>query len=525
MVATLLKLRFRVLGNQLARSPWQLVGFIFGALYGLGVLAGVLIGLFFLGSADLTTAGAVITGVGSLVTLGWVLGPLFVFGVDTTLDPSRLLVFPMPLGRMMVALALAGVTGIPGIITSVAALGTLITWAHWPIAVVAAIVCIPLAVLTAVVASRAMASLASGLGGKRRFREASGILVFIPIMLAGPIIAGVATGFALNLDTVMVVVRVLGWTPIGAAWAVPADVAGGDWLAAGAKFVIALATLALLWALWRWSLGESLTSPHQSSAAAVEPGKLGLFGRVPTGPAGAVFARSLTYWLRDPRYLRQLIVIPLVPVLLWFYARDGDVLSALGFTAPFIAFLLGIALYADISYDGTAFGTEVATGAPGRADRVGRVLAASVIAIPLTLVAAIVPFAISGEWTRFPGILGMSLGLLLTSYGVCAVTSARLVVPVAASGDSAFKRVPGTSFLQGISFLVIWLVAIVLASPAIVVGLIGFFTESAMLNWIALAAGIVLGIVFLVVGIVVGGRMLDRTGPLLLSRLKAMKNA
>ena len=31
MVATLLRLRFRVLANQLSRSPWQLVGFIFGA--------------------------------------------------------------------------------------------------------------------------------------------------------------------------------------------------------------------------------------------------------------------------------------------------------------------------------------------------------------------------------------------------------------------------------------------------------------------------------------------------------------
>lgn len=118
MVATLLRLRFRVLGNQLARSPWQLVGFIFGCLYGLGVLAGVVVGLVLLGFGELQLATQVIVGVGSLVTLGWALVPLVAFGVDTTLDPDRLVVYPMTLSRMMTALAIAGVCGIPGIITS-----------------------------------------------------------------------------------------------------------------------------------------------------------------------------------------------------------------------------------------------------------------------------------------------------------------------------------------------------------------------------------------------------------------------
>lgn len=525
MVATLLRLRFRVLGNQLTRSPWQLVGFIFGALYGAGVLVGAIIGLVLLGFGELALATNVIVGAGSLVTLGWVLGPLIAFGVDTTLDPQRLVVFPMSLRRMMVALTLAGVCGIPGMVTSAAALGTLATWIHWPVAIFAAIVCIPLAVLTAVVASRTVASLASGLGGKRRLREASGVLVFIPLMLAGPIIAGVATGFALNLDTLLVVIRIMGWTPVGAAWAVPADAAAGDWVAAAAKLVIALATLALLWTLWRWSLADSLAHPRVSSAASVQPGRIGLFGRVPSTAGGAVFARSLTYWVRDPRYLRQLIVVPLIPVLLWFYIRDGDVAAGLSFSAPLIALMVGIVLYADISYDGTAFGTEVASGVSGRADRAGRTLAAAVIAVPLVLVSAVLPFLFSGNWAQFPGILGMSIGILLTSYGVCAVTSAQLVVPVAASGDNAFKRVPGSTFLQGLTFFGIWLVAIVLSSPAIVLGLIAFFTGDAVLSWIAFLVGTVMGLVCVVVGIVVGGRLLDRSGPVLLSRLKAMKNA
>ncbi|MCP2638469.1 hypothetical protein K0817_018095 [Microbacterium sp. HD4P20] len=525
MVATLLRLRFRVLGNQLMRSPWQLVGFVFGALYGLGLLVAIVVGLVFLGFGDLALAANVIVGAGSLVTLAWAVVPLIAFGVDTTLDPDRLVVFPMSQARMMVALTLAGVCGIPGIVTSAATLATIATWVHWPAAIVAWVVSAPLAVLTAVVASRTVATLASGFGSGRRFREVSGILIFIPLILAGPIIAAVATGLSAGGGALLDILPVLGWTPLGAAWAVPADAAAGDLIAAAAKLLIALATLAVLWLLWRKALARSLVRPRHSSAAAVKPGALGWFGRVRTGAAGAIFARALTYWTRDPRYLRQLVGAPLVPLVLWFYARDGDPFVALAFSAPIIAFVIGIVVYADISYDGTAFGTELITGASGRADRIGRTFAAAAVALPLVLLAAILPFAFSGQWQQFPGILGMSIAILFVCYGVCAVTSAQLVVPVAASGDNPFKRVPGSTFLQGLAFFGIWLAALLLSAPAVIVGAIGFFTHNAVLSWIAFAGGIVLGTVVLAVGVLVGGNMLNRTGPVLLARLKAMKNA
>ncbi|MFC8681891.1 hypothetical protein ACFT30_10235 [Microbacterium ureisolvens] len=525
MVATLLRLRFRVLGNQLARSPWQLVGFIFGALYGVLVLVGIVAALVLLGFGDVGLAGTVIVGAGSLVTLGWALVPLVAFGVDTTLDPERLVVFPMSTTRMMVALTVVAVCGIPGMITSAAALATVATWAHWPAAVGAWLVSTPVAVLTAVVASRAVSTVASGVGSGRRFREVAGILIFIPLILAGPIIVGLASGVAVNAATLAEVVPLLGWTPLGAAWAVPADAATGDLGAAAAKLLIALVTLAALWLLWRAALARSLVRPRHTSTAAVRPGALGWFGRVPTGATGAIFARAVTYWTRDPRYLRQLIAVPLVPVLLWFYAREGDPLVALAFSAPIIAFIIGIVVYADISYDGTAFGTELATGARGRADRLGRILAAAALAVPLVVLAAILPFAFAGDWTQFPGVLGMALGILFTCYGVCAVTSAQLVVPVAGSGDNPFKRVPGTTFLQGLAFFGIWLVALALSAPAVIVGFIAYFTQNSALSWVALAVGIVLGVAVLVAGILIGGRMLDSSGPVLLARLKAMKNA
>lgn len=525
MVATLLKLRFRVLGNQLARHPAQLVGFVIGALYGVALLVGVVAALVVLGFGELQTAAVVITGVGCLLTLGWIVGPLLAFGVDATLDPDRLVVFPMSLRRMMVALALAGATGVPGIITVLAALATLATWVHWPAALPAWLVCAPLAAATAVVASRAVAALAAGMSGGRRLREASGIMIFIPLILAGPILAGTMAGFALNLESLEGVVRALAWTPLGAAWAVPADAAAGDWLVALARLAIAAGSFAAAWALWGWALGRALVRPREHASGRLAAGRIGWFARVPANATGAIFARALTYWIRDPRYLRQLVVVPLVAAMLWLWVRDGDIVVALGFAAPLIALFLGMAPYADISYDGTAFGLQLATNATGRSDRAGRLLAAAVVALPALVVGAAIPLVLSGDAAQLPGILGMSAGILLTCYGVCAITSALLVVPVPGSDDNPFKRVPGTTFLQGLVFLGIALGAVVLSSPTIIVGTTAILTADPALGAVAALIGITLGAGILSIGIVVGGRTLDRTGPMLFARLRAMKNA
>jgi len=525
MVATLLKLRFRVLGNQLARSPWQLVGFLFGALWGVGVLGLAVLGLVFLGFQGVEFATPFLIGAGSALVLGWILGPIIAFGIDTTLDPAKLVVFPMTTGRMMWAMVLAGVTGVPGIIASVAALATFAVWLHSPAAAIVAVFSIPLGVLLCVVASRTVASLSSGFSSGRRFQEAAGIIVFIPIILAGPILGGAVALLATAGDGLFVFLRVLSWTPLGAPWAAPADAASGDWLPAIAKVLIAAATIAVLVLLWRWSLVTSLENPKQVSSSGVKAGKIGWFGRFPATPAGAITARALTFWLRDPRYLRQLIIVPLMPVILLLYSRGGNADLVFTFTAPVIALVLGIAIYTDISYDGTAYGSQLATRATGRDDRIGRVTAAALVGLPLTVLAAVLAAAFTNGWQHLPAALGVSLGLLLTCYGVCAVSSAQFVIPVAAPGDSPFKRVPGTTFTMGLAFMGIWLVGIGLSLPEIVLGAIAIFGGSILFGWISLAVGVVLGVVFLLVGIHVGGRMLDRNGPVLLSRLKAMKNA
>lgn len=532
MVATLLRIRFRVLINTLAASPWQIVGFILGTLGALGTLALVNIGLFAVGFAGLEPSRLVVTIGGALLLLGWTLGPLFIAGVDTTLDPVKLAPFPITTGQMMRALTLAGLTGVPGLATVLGALGIFLAYFRWPAAAAAAVVCIPLGLITCVVASRLVAALSSGAGGNRRTRELIGGAAFLVIVLAGPITIGilnlVEAGISAGPDPLgrlNEVVSTLSWTPLAAAWAVPGDLAAGAILPALGKFAIAVATVVALWLLWRQSLVAAQTSPHQRSAASAKPGKLGWFGRMPTGPTGATSARAITYWLHDPRYLRQLLVVPIFPLLMLFYS-GGDVTSPLfAFSGVLVAFILGVVPYADVSYDGTAFATVLATGIRGRQDRAGRTFAASAIGLPLILVIGIVATGLSGRWELLAPVLGASIGLLLTGYGVSAVSSAFIVVPVPAPGDSPFKRVPGTNALAGFLMLGIWLGIGVLGLPSLILAILAATTGQAVFGWLALVVGLALGAAIAVGGVLIGGRGFDRNAPALLARLRTFKNA
>ncbi len=525
MVATLVKLRFLVLRNSLKRSVWQLVAVIIGGLYGLGVLGFAVIGLVALRFAPVELASTILVLAGSALILGWIVLPLVTFGIEQTLDPARLVVFPLPMGKLLVGLTVAGVLGVPGIVTSIAALATVATWSLDVLTAIGAFVGAVLGVLICVIGSRTMAALSTSLQSRRRFRELSGILIFIPLILLGPLIAGLAQGIRNSSDALPGLARSLSWSPLGAPWSIPADLAIGDYGPAALKLLIALATLAVLVLVWRRSLALALVTPKASGGHRVARGKTGLFGVLPATPAGAIAARCLTYWRRDPRYARQLIIVPLVPVLLWFYSNNLHSFALFNATGPIVAFLLALAIYTDISYDGTAFATHIADGVRGRDDRIGRVAALAVIAVPLVLLLTIASVWLSGSWNLLPMLLGLSAAALLAGFGVSSVSSARVVVPVPAAGDNPFRSAPGAGFTTMLSGFAIWGVSLLLVIPAVVVGVLSLVFDSALLGWLTLVVGLGLGAVFLVLGVRMGGAELDRRAPDLLVRLKSQRGA
>src|SRR4051794_13261978 len=195
-----------------------------------------------------------------------------------------------------------------------------------------------------------------------------------------------SSGLRSSADALPAVAAGLGWSPLGAVWAVPGAFAAGDAGGALLRLLIALATFAVLWAVWRWGLARSLVTPVHAASRVRAPGKSGLFGVFPGTAAGAIAARCLTYWFRDPRYLRQLLVIPLLPAVMWFYASINGPLGYLLAAGPVVAFSLGIGMIADVSYDSTAFALHVSKAVPGRADRWGRATALLSFALPATVI-------------------------------------------------------------------------------------------------------------------------------------------
>ncbi|MGL4339844.1 MAG: transporter [Rhodoglobus sp.] len=523
MVATLIRLRFLLLTNSLKKHPWQIVAVVCGGIYGLGILGAVVVGLFGLSFADRDFARAVTVLAGAALTFGWIVLPVLTSGIDQTVDPTRLVTFPIPLNTLLLSLAISGVLGVPGIVTSVAALATATTWWQQPVVVIVAVICATIGVLTCVIGSRMLVALSSRIGAGRRAREAKGIVVFLPILLLGPIILALTRLLRDTSDLLPRSADIVSWTPFGAIWAVPADMASGDFGRAGLEFLIGLATLVALILLWRWSLAVALETSDRSATATAGKRRLNLFTVFPGTPSGAVAARALTYWIRDPRYAQSLITIPVVPVLIFFYAGSSDGLGPLNAVAPIIAVLLSLSIYTDVSYDNTAFALHLQTGLRGRDDRSGRVIGLAVFAMPLCLVLAIASVWVTTSWEILPGILGITIGILLTGFAVSSLISGRFTFMVPAPGESPFTAKPGGGMSLMLSTFASWSVLTILTLPELVLAIVGFVTGIAIFGWLSLVVAILLGLGLLIVGVRVGGAILDRRGPDLLAQLQKQR--
>ncbi|MFJ7750687.1 transporter [Arthrobacter sp. NPDC097144] len=523
MVAHLLRLKLTLLRNSLRRSPWQIVGIVLGALYGLFVLTGLFAGLFFLSTTDQELARTAIVLVGAAAVLGWALIPVLATGVDLTLDPARFVTFTVPLPKLLAGLAIGGLIGIPGAVTLLAALASAAVWWRSPAAVAAGVVSALIAVFTCVIAARVTVAASTSLSSSRRFKDISGLVAIIPLVLLGPLIAGIASGVSSASDYLPSLARTVSWTPLGAVWAVPADLALGQTGSAAAKLGIAVVFMGLLAWAWKVLLVRALVTPPHNAGARRKGGKLGFFGVFPGTPTGAVAARALTYWIRDPRYGASLLIIPLLVVVLLFLNRtDGEPVLPL-FLGPLVAFLLAYGLSADVAYDNTAFTLHVSTGVSGAADRAGRVLACAVFAVPVVLIASVLPCLLLGRAELLPVVLGVSLGMLLSGFGLSSVVSARYTYNVPLPGENAFKTPPGsgarTFLVQGLGMTA----QLVIVLPVLALALAAVLTGSALLSWLTLAAGLLLGAGLLLAGIRIGGRWMDRRGPELLQAVSVNK--
>jgi len=528
MVAPFVRLKLTLMANTFRRSVWQAVGFILGALQGLAIVALAVVGAVVGGWQAPELTGEIITIAGALVVLCWWVVPVFLFGVDATLDPQRFATYAMPRRSLLAGLSAASLVTIPGAMTVLAVLGVTLAWLRSPVTLAAAVVGAALAVALCVVGSRAATTALSFLTDSRRSREFLTLVALVAVVALSPVINLLALrlgGIEMTAEQVRLalsdVAAVAGWTPMGAPWGLAEGVFHGQWLMVLGRLAVAVVTLAALWLLWGWALTRSFEQPRSGSAKRVKG--LGWLDRCPATPTGAVAARAATYWLRDPRYSGSLMAIPVLPVILIVVAQtagEDQVTAVVALVlAPFTAWMIGFFPHNDIAFDHTAYALHLTTGVSGLADRWGRVLPVLVMGVPVTILLAVLGVVLAGRPGWLPPLLGLSLGTLTVSTGLSAALSARWLYPVAKPGESPFKQPQGamaaTLAAQGVNMGL----ATVVSLPAFGLALAAFLisgTAGLLFGWATALVGLAVGVTVLVWGVRWGGRALDRRGPELL---------
>jgi ABC-2 type transport system permease protein len=517
MTAVLVALKLRLLINQFRRSPWQVAGLVLALLYGAAITLMLVVTLVALRFAPAAISTAVVVGGGSVALLAFLVVPVFV-GIDDTLDPRRFALFGIDRTRLTIGLAVAGTIGVPGFALLLISVATVATWSRSPVAILVALVCVPCIVLTGVLLSRIGATSAGLLLSTRRSREAVAAILVIGLSLLAPLVV-LLTNLELGrtaLTAVGSVVAVLAWTPLGAAWAAPASLAAGDAAGVG-QLLVALATVVVLGFVWRALVGVALVSTGRHAKPQTLAG-IGWFGRLPATPRGAIAARAISYWARDVRYRVSVISIPVTPIVLVLVLGlagvPGEVLALI--PVPVVALFIGWASHNDIAYDHTAIWLHVAAGVRGVDDRLGRLAPVLAVGLPVLVAGSFVSAVVAGRPLLAVPLIGVACCLLLSGMGIGGVSSALMPYPVPRPGSSPFQQPNSTGGLAAVVQSVLFLLQLLAAAPAILLGLLAV-QGSAAAAWWSLAAGVVIGLGVLWWGTVWGGRVFERRGPELLA--------
>ena len=565
MVATLVKLKWRLTLNALTKNVWAIIGTVFGALYGLGALGLMLAGAVGLGlKADPDVIMLVLGSLGALLVVGWAVVPLLVTGVDSTLDPRAIAAWAAPSRRLALGLLAAGALGIPGCITAAVCLIPVLTWllaGQLPAALLA-LLCAPAALATCVLLSRIIVT-AAGISSSRRGRETTAIIAFVAFLvftqlpnLIPRILGDDPTGFLQQLRTLA---KVMGLIPFGWAFAAPGLMATGSVLSALVLAIGAWILPMILLPLWQRVVNKAMTSPgssHTRTRAYAADGAgsdiqhRGLpdvlpwarrLGAALPAPAAAVAARSLRYWRTDPRYLVQFLSVLLLPVVLVLgpalnssrfvvYVNGqrvensfalGHAPAALLFMAPALAVFMGWAIHDDLGLDSTALWSHISAGIRGAHDRLGRVVGAAAWQVPALLVVDLLMVAWTGRWEALPAVTGACLALYGCALAWSCLASVLLPYETLAPGDSPMRsRTSGTAFLAALIQMAAILLLLAVCSPVLGVAVYGVVQAAPLWEWVALVAGIVWCSLLLWGGVVFGGRMLDRRGPQVLATIR-----
>lgn len=511
MAAHVLRLRFALLVGSLRgeRRVRTLITFIAVV----AVTVAVCVAVHSLAEAPLAAAQTVAVLGGAALLLGFLVGPVLVGTIDQ-LDPRRFAVFGVDERQLSWVLVIAAFVSVPSLALLAVSISVCIVAIQagtpWALAVLMTLI----GAVTSVLIARIGMALNALFLPERRSRELTALFALALIVVAFP----VAVFFAsMRWDgevpaSLASLTEAFGLSPLAAAPGFLFASAAGDTGMAWGSGIVAVVTVAALWALWSWLVRRMLTSTERPVTARERTG-LGWFGLLPSNAFGAIAARSLVYWLRDRRYIMNIIIVPVAGVLTVFPLLVAGVpleIAAL-IPVPVMALFFGWLPHNDVAYDSTALWTHVASGVRGVPDRLGRLVPVCLVALPVLAIVIPLSLLTIGDWRLLLPLTGLAASLLFSALGISSIVSVVAPYAVSRPGDSPFQQPqrptsrgafgPAAAFLGSIVFSIptIWLFAVSILDG----------TQFAVTTlWVGIATGLFV----LAVGVAIGGRVFERSG-------------
>ncbi|GAB1820307.1 hypothetical protein [Herbidospora sp. RD11066] len=421
MVGIFVRLKLRLVAGSLKGTGGRRAGFLFSLVAGLLV---AIVGFYFLAAPRAVDPGLAadfgIIFYSAILTM-WIAGPLLMFGLDDTLDPARLALFPLRTGQLARGLLASSAVGIWPIASLFAMTGVIFGVGRSVTGVLIGIIGVPVAFACCLVVSRLVTTGLSGVLRTRRGRDVLAVAVILVVV--GTQLPGVLlnSGVSVGLEAIRGLADVLRWTPTGM---VVHGIADGGLVGLAEVALVALFTAGCAW-LWIIALKAALIRPDASSQSGGSVRRSRFGGLLPEGVLGAVAAKELKYARRDPRGRVTWVSVVAVMVVMIFSTRNAAAGEPIVWSGVFPVWLGGlvVALQATNSFgiDGRALWMNaVVYSRPEalRSDLAGRQLAISVIGVPLLGVTAVVAGLLTKpEWILPAALTGWGVMGLVFSVG------------------------------------------------------------------------------------------------------------
>lgn len=412
MAWLLVQLKLRLLRNALRSSTSAKAAFIISMIFAGLVAAGTFAGLAALrgqgASVDLTTV------VFTLFAFGWLILPLLAFGLDGTLDPATLALYPLRTRPLAVGLLAASATGAWPLANLIALLGVTVGLARGGLGLIVALLAVLLEVLFCITLARFVTAALAGLLRSRRGKDLAAFLI-LPIFALYEVFTQLVP--KLTAEGKLTPASFAGvdvwmrWIPPGLAAHAIQDASTGHLGTALLRLALLAVVIVVLGWLWIGSLSRGLVTVDASTQSSLVHGEALPFGRY--GLSGTAAARLWIYQRREPGSLVfwGITAVVMVAVSVSTITTPGYLGAVIG-SAALGSALMG-SLHANaIGLTGPGFGVEVMALSGRRALRSyfsGQDVALAMIAVPLL---AVISFGLAAV-AKHPvdGFLGVAVDL------------------------------------------------------------------------------------------------------------------